>query len=116
MEKIVKYIRSNYGFILAVIIIASIALSPKLKSLVLRGLIRTGFYEPDVKDLKPKAVTVSGKDTSYKVPSVLFTSSNQETIDLADLKGKVVFLNFFGLPGARRALQRCHPLIPCSSK
>lgn len=94
MNSILKYIKSNIGFITTLIFLAAIAFSPKAKSLVLRGLIRTGLYEPDVSDLKAKSVTVAQQQAQL-APSVVFESATGERVDISSAKGKVIFLNFW---------------------
>lgn len=90
-----KFLKSNFIFILAIAFMATIAFVPKVKSLVLRQLIRTGFYEPDVSHIKLKAVKLEDKKPAQVAPPALFRSSSGETIDIGNSKGKVIFLNFW---------------------
>ena len=82
-----KYIKSNIGFIISMLILAVIALNPQLKGLVMRGLLKTGFYNPSTEP--PEALS-----SSRKVPAISFVSSSGEQIDISE-PGKVVFLNFW---------------------
>ena len=82
-----KYITSNIGFIISMVLLAVIALNPEAKSFILKGLIKSGLYEPDFVPAKAE-----GDRTA---PSALFKSVNGELIDVANSKGKVIFLNFW---------------------
>ena len=82
-----KYIKSNIGFIISMVLLAIIAFNPEAKSFILKGLIKSGLYEPDFVPEKAK-----GERT---VPTALFRSVNGELIDVANSKGKVIFLNFW---------------------
>src|SRR5690606_5697108 len=90
-----KYIKSNIGFIVVLILTAILAFSPTVKGVMMRGLIKTGLFEPDVSDLKPKEAKPEETNAAPLVPSTRLTGENGETIDLAALKGKVIFLNFW---------------------
>lgn len=82
-----KYIKSNIGFIISMVLLAVIALNPEAKSFILKGLIKSGLYEPDFVPAKADGVRT--------VPSALFRSVNGELIDVANSKGKVIFINFW---------------------
>ncbi|WP_120182104.1 TlpA family protein disulfide reductase [Pelobium manganitolerans] len=82
-----KYIKSNIGFIISMVVLAVIALNPEAKSLLLKGLIKSGLYEPDFVPAKAEG--------ERAVPSALFRSVNGELIDVANSKGKVIFINFW---------------------
>lgn len=82
-----KYIKSNIGFIISMVLLAIIAFNPEAKSILLKGLIKSGLYEPDF--VPPEAIGAA------TVPSALFRSANGEVIDIANSKGKVIFLNFW---------------------
>ncbi|MDQ8004492.1 MAG: TlpA disulfide reductase family protein [Pedobacter sp.] len=81
-KNIKKYI-SNGVFIL---ILALILFVPSAKALVIQGLMQIGLFNPDV-----KTETIS-TNTSLDLK---FKEQNGKIITLTDLKGKVVFLNFW---------------------
>ena len=90
-----KFSRSDVGFVILLMVVAVVAFSPKVKGLVLRQLIRTGFYEPKVDHLKPREITMASAPAPKFAPSARFRSATGEMIDLADARGKVIFLNFW---------------------
>lgn len=64
---------------------------PAAKALVIRGLMEIGLFSPGVEEVKPSTGTAEVKDLS----GIKFKDLSGRTIDLGDLKGKVVFLNFW---------------------
>ena len=85
----IKYIKSNLGFLSALLFVAGIMLSPNLKGLVLQGLVKTGLYKPDIDGVDTKSVM--GKPA----PSVLFQSATGERINIAEPGDKFIFLNLW---------------------
>ena len=61
---------------------------PPAKALVLRGLMEIGLFSPGVSTSASKAVAGG-------LSGIRFKNAQQKVIDLGDLKGKVVFLNFW---------------------
>lgn len=96
---IIKSLKSNIGLIITLIFISIIAFSPKAKGLLMTGMVRTGLFDADITGLEPKPGVAPTAETTAEnltvVSSALFTSSEGITLDLARLKGKVVFLNFW---------------------
>ncbi|HEY1006351.1 MAG TPA: TlpA disulfide reductase family protein [Sphingobacteriaceae bacterium] len=90
-----KFSKSDIGFGVLLLFFLVVAFNPKVKGLVLRQLIRTGFYEPKIDHLKPKEVALTGHPAPQPAPSAAFRSSAGELVDIADSRGKVVFLNFW---------------------
>jgi thiol-disulfide isomerase/thioredoxin len=72
----------NALFFIAVIVLLFV---PSAKAFLLRGLMKTGFFQPEVSSLsKP-----------VQVPDISFRDVKGENITLSSLKGKVVFINFW---------------------
>src|ERR1700754_5234198 len=75
-----------YGlFTVAVLIIL---INPAAKSLLIRGLMNIGFFQPHI------PVAVSQKPLA-DVLSITFRDTKGQTINTTDLKGKVIFVNFW---------------------
>ncbi len=75
------------GLVLAVVLM--LALNHYSKSLVLRGLMDIGFYQPKLTQ------PVKNSDPKDLIPNLNFKSSDGRVINLADQKGKVVFIDFW---------------------
>jgi len=83
---LVKYIKSNIGFIISLISLAVIALNPSAKTFVMRGLIKTGLFAPSFKDQHRE---------NRLAPQMSYATLDGKNFDLESLKGKVVFINFW---------------------
>ena len=95
---IIKIIKSNIGTIIVLALFLAVTFSPKVKGLLMSGMVRTGLFDPDVSNLDPKPVSAADAAVEEALPvvsSVQFTSSDGNIIDLANLKGKAIFLNFW---------------------
>ncbi len=90
-----KFSKADIGFVILLLFFFMAAFNPKVKALVLRQLIRTGLYEPKIDHLKPKEVTLAGHPAPKPAPSATFTTSAGTAVDIADSRGKVIFLNFW---------------------
>lgn len=73
------------GFFLVLIFV------PSAKALMIRGLMGVGLFSPDVKSPVENETQAEVADLS----GIRFKDFSGKTIDLGDLKGKVVFLNFW---------------------
>jgi len=81
-----KFIRKNIFNALFIIILLIIVLVPDAKAFLIKGLMEIGFYSPKVEN--PKEITTS-------LNGIQFKNIKGNVIDLGDLKGKVIFLNFW---------------------
>lgn len=77
--------KSNVGNILFFAAVLAILFIPSAKSLLIRGLMDVGFFQPDIEHLAKAPV----------VADITFKSSTGKTISLTELKGKVIFINFW---------------------
>lgn len=75
----------------AVIIFLFLALVfvPSAKAIVLEGLMKVGFFKPDTDPVKGDEAVV--KDLS----GIRFKDIKGNIVDLGDLRGKIIFLNFW---------------------
>ncbi|SOD19598.1 TlpA family protein disulfide reductase [Pedobacter xixiisoli] len=81
-KNIKKYI-SNGIFIL---VLALFVFVPSAKALLLQGLMQVGLFNPDVK---------TEKNLTNPTADLKFKDQNGKVVTLNELKGKVVFLNFW---------------------
>ena len=85
-KKIFTRIKKNWGNILFYTVILVFIFSPSAKAWLLQRIISTGFFKAEIK--KEQSANISA-------PSFSFTDSNGRQVTQAELKGKVVFINFW---------------------
>lgn len=73
-----------------IVFVLILVFSPDAKGWVIQSLMKVGLFQPKVSEIKADEASaeVSGA-------GVLFKDSEGKVIDLASLKGKVVFVNFW---------------------
>lgn len=81
---------SNIFTWLFVAFIASMLIFPGVKAGVIRGLMTVGLFQPKV----PAIEEVSNTE-KIAGPSLFLSDIKGQSIDVADLKGKVLFINFW---------------------
>ncbi|MFD2582749.1 TlpA family protein disulfide reductase [Pedobacter vanadiisoli] len=81
-----KFIRKNIFNALFVLFILIIVFVPDAKAFFLKGLMEIGFYKPNT---ETSGESVAGLD------GIRFKDVKGNLVDLGDLKGKVIFLNFW---------------------
>ncbi|PWS28067.1 TlpA family protein disulfide reductase [Pedobacter yonginense] len=81
-----KLIKQNIFNIIVITLLLVIVLVPDAKAFVLRGLMEIGLYAPKTEVAAPVNVGLEG---------IRFKDEKGKIIDLGDLKGKVIFLNFW---------------------
>ncbi|HEY1009924.1 MAG: TlpA family protein disulfide reductase [Daejeonella sp.] len=89
-----KYLTTS-NLITAILVVFMLAmfLNPDFKGLVMQNLMKIGLFQPKVPDGPGQLLTgtvIKGEDKE-----IMFKSSNDEIMKLADQKGKVVFINFW---------------------
>ena len=89
MDKIKKWLRNNWGTAIMLLFFLLLLVSPNFKTWVMRQIISTGIMNAKVE--KKEAVSSSKAPAEYFM--VMDNSGN--TINTSDLKGKVVFMNFW---------------------
>jgi len=82
---------SNIGTALLVVFMLAMLLNPDVKGWTIQNLMKVGMFQPAISE------TPTGKliDLSKYNTPILFRDSARKTVNLADLKGKVVFINFW---------------------
>ena len=81
-----KFIKKNIFNTLFIAFILVIIFVPDAKAFFLKGLMEIGFYAPKIETKKEGSVNLS---------VIRFSDLRGNVIDLGDLKGKVIFLNFW---------------------
>lgn len=89
MDKIKIWLRKNWGTALMLFFFIMLFVSPDFKAWVMRQIISTGIMNAKVE----KKETISSSKTPAENFMVMDNSGN--TINTSDLKGKVVFMNFW---------------------
>lgn len=74
------------GFLIVSILV--VILNPTAKALTIRGLMKVGFFQPDLTQHVTSQATIN-------MPDLILESRDREIINLKDQKGKVVFMNFW---------------------
>jgi len=87
-SKVMLNKKKIFNAVLTVLFLALIFV-PSAKALMLEGLMKIGFMAPETSTIN--AIDSKPRDLS----GIRFTDGKGNTVDLGDLKGKVVFLNFW---------------------
>jgi len=78
--------------ITALALLAVIYINVDARTMVVRGLMRTGLFKADIKNDRIRLV----ESKSWKAPGeVTFVNADGRKIKLSEKKGKVVFINFW---------------------
>ena len=83
-----QLIRKNFLFIALMVLLAVVLLNPNAKAWLLKGLLSSGVFNFDAK--KEAAMT-----TGTAFTSLSFTDKDGNRLNTGDLKGKVIFINFW---------------------
>ncbi len=86
LKKISNKIKKNWGNILFYTVILIFIFSPGAKAWLLQRIISTGFFKAEIKKEQPANIAA---------PAFSFTDSNGTLVTSAELKGKVVLINFW---------------------
>lgn len=89
MEKIKIWLRKNWGTALMLLFFIMLFVSPDFKAWVMRQIISTGIMNAKVE----KKETISSSKAIAENFMVMDNTGN--TINTSDLKGKIVFMNFW---------------------
>ncbi|MES2651327.1 MAG: TlpA disulfide reductase family protein [Bacteroidota bacterium] len=87
MQKNKILTKKNIGNAVFILLILTIILVPSAKALVMQGLMEIGLFKPSID--KPKS------GLAADLHSIKFKDSKNNVVSLGDLKGKIVFLNFW---------------------
>ncbi|WP_439581016.1 TlpA family protein disulfide reductase [Dyadobacter bucti] len=79
---------SNIITAVMVVFLAAMVISPEVKGWTIQALMKIGLFQPKIdKQL--------GEVSAEALPNVYFRKGDGKTVDLASLKGKVIFINFW---------------------
>lgn len=97
MKKLMQYLKKKatmsnilYTVIMAVLLITLI--SPDAKSLMIRGMMKVGLFQPDIPE---KEAGIALDKQVQKAPEAVFKNGAGEEVKISELKGKVIFINFW---------------------
>lgn len=85
---------SNIFTGILVIFVLAMLFSADFKGLVSRNLMKIGLFQPDVAE-GPTGAMAAEFSANSKNEEILFKNPESEVIELSDLRGKVVFINFW---------------------
>lgn len=95
MENNKKWLnKSNITTALILVFVLAMLISPQFKGIIIQGLMKIGLFQPAIPEQSDQASSpvVSTTETGE---GLLFADEDGNIIRLADLKGKVVFINFW---------------------
>ncbi|WP_029282349.1 TlpA disulfide reductase family protein [Pedobacter sp. R20-19] len=103
MNLYLKWIKKNLVNIGILTLFLVLLFVPDAKALLIRGLMTIGFYKPTVENTILPATNLEG---------IQFKDISGKTIDLGDLKDKVIFINFWATwcPPCRAEMPSLHKL------
>lgn len=89
-NKILKYMKNNIGTIMLLALFLTILLVPDARAMMQRGMMKTGLFDP-----KLEKVESTEDSSNQQVFYMNLVDANGKESNLKDLKGKVVFINFW---------------------
>ncbi len=85
-------IKSNFGFIITMILLGTLYLNADARTYLMRGLMKTGLYKANIETQRAEGMT----NNTWKVPAgVTLRDARGKEIQLADQRGKLLFINFW---------------------
>lgn len=85
-----KFSLSNIITALLVVLLLVMLFKPEAKAWLIQGLMKIGLFQPTV-----SKEPVTANTASLYAADIRFTGTDGQEIKLADLQGKVVFINFW---------------------
>lgn len=96
-NSIIQYMRKNWVNAILIAFVAAMLFVPEAKAYVNQGLMKIGLFQPDLSTDKLEKLNESVAATNGDEPTYRFTAvdKNGKKITLEELKGKVVFINYW---------------------
>ncbi|MGY4538088.1 thiol-disulfide isomerase/thioredoxin [Mucilaginibacter sp. UYNi724] len=88
LQALQKQVRTNWLNGLFIAFLLLVLFVPSVKGLFIRGLMKVGFFQPDITETVYTGAPVT-------LPSVTFEGTDGKFLNLQQQKGKVVFINFW---------------------
>ncbi|MET3730917.1 TlpA family protein disulfide reductase [Moheibacter stercoris] len=88
MKQIMKFLYKNKSNLLFFALILVLVFSTDAKALLSQGLMKLGFYQPKLEE------AIAPKEVSSSLYFEMLDADGN-SVELSDLKGKVVFINFW---------------------
>jgi len=83
-----QFIRRNLSTFFLIVLLGVLLFNPNAKAFFLKAMLSTGFFNASTKK-ESKSVHAA------EMTALLFTDKNGSLVNTADLKGKVIFINFW---------------------
>lgn len=90
LKKLLNALKKRWAIVLFYGLLAVLIFSPDAKSWLLQQVVSTGLLKAEIKKEELNK-------SLQQAASFSFNDLNGKTVDIADLKGKVVFINFWAL-------------------
>jgi thiol-disulfide isomerase/thioredoxin len=82
-----QFIRKNLSTLFLILLLGVLLFNPNAKAFFLKAMLSTGFFNASTKK--------ESKSVNAEMTALLFTDKNGTRINTTDLKGKVIFINFW---------------------
>ncbi|MES1222570.1 MAG: TlpA disulfide reductase family protein [Bacteroidota bacterium] len=83
-----QFIKKNFSSLLLLVIIGILLFNPNAKAFLLRTLLHTGIFNASTKKETDSLYTITA-------PALSFVDSENNRINTTELKGKIIFINFW---------------------
>ncbi|PTT76979.1 MULTISPECIES: TlpA family protein disulfide reductase [unclassified Chryseobacterium] len=87
MDKFLLWIRKNWSTVIMIAVLILLWVNPDAKAWVMRQMISTGLFNSKIEE--------KTKESSLVPPNFSVRNEDGEIIDTSQLRGKVVFINFW---------------------
>ncbi len=89
-NKFITMLKRNYSTIIIGAFALVLLFVPEAKAMMQQGLMKLGLFEPKLEKVNPKSLSKSEANYTFEM-----VYADGKAINMEDLKGKVVFMNFW---------------------